>query len=247
MQKIVSKDNPKLKMFLQLKTKKGRLKNKAYIIDGLRIVEHAILHHAIIKSIVVTQAFLSLHEDFVKTLEAFNVYIIDEKMMLSIVETQSPQGIFAVIEPEEKPFTKGKLLFLDEIQDPGNLGTLIRTADAAGFKGVILKEGCTDPYSQKAIRSSMGSIMSIPIWEKQNVETLNKLKVPVYGAALEGGLGYKDLSYPEEAILVIGNEAKGISKEVLECCHHKIYIPMAGHVESLNASIAGGILMFAMV
>lgn len=247
MQRLLSKDNPTVKMFLQLKTKKGRQKHKAYMVDGLRIVGHAIDHGVEIKAIAVTEAFLKSHEDLALQLGVYKVYILEEKMMATIVDTQNPQGIFAVVTPQEKPLEKGMLLFLDEIQDPGNLGTLIRTADAAGFKGVILKRGCTDAYSQKAIRSSMGSIMTMAIYHNQEVEILDTFHMPIYGAALEGGVSYKCLTYPPQGILVIGNEGNGISEGVLERCTHKIYIPMKGEVESLNASIAGGVLMFAMV
>jgi len=246
MQVLKSKDNPTIKKLLQLKTKKGRSKNKAFLVDGLRIVQHALDHQMKVEALVFTDRFLNQHKDFLRALDHYKQYCIDVATMGKIVDTQSPQGICAVVEPEEREMGQGWILFLDQIQDPGNLGTLIRTADAAGFAGVILREGCTDPYSQKVIRSSMGSIMSLPIWTNKSIESLRDLGLPIYGAALEGGESYKALTYPDQGVLVIGNEANGITPEVLDLCNQRVYIPMAGHVESLNASIAGGILMFAV-
>nr|WP_255813407.1 RNA methyltransferase [Acidaminobacter sp. JC074] len=164
--------------------------------------------------------------------------------MKTLVETETPQGILAIVKIEEVPLREGPVLFLDKIQDPGNLGTLIRTAEAAGFGGVILRKGCTDPYSQKSIRSSMGSIVSIPVLMGRDIDDLMKLDYKIYGAALEGGKPYRDFTYDVKTLLIIGNEGNGITDEVLDICHERIYIPMKGDVESLNASIAGGILMF---
>ena len=247
MQEITSRENPKIKRILQLKTKKGRQKHQAYIVDGLRIVAHAIENHVPLQAIIVTQDFMRDHFEFINTLDEHSIYMVTDKIFANLVETKTPQGICGLVSMEEGSIKRGKVLFLDEIQDPGNLGTLIRTADAAGFSGVVLSPGCTDPYSQKSIRSSMGSIMSIPIWQNKNIDALEAYKGSIYGAALEGGHSYKDFEYPDQGVLVIGNEAKGISKEVLDYCDYKIYIPMVGAVESLNASVAGGILMFAMV
>lgn len=247
MQEITSRENLKIKGFAQLKSKKGRHKHRAYIIDGLRIVEHAIKYRVAIQGIIITHDFMEGHLDFVHSLSDYSVYLVTDKILADLVETKTPQGICALVAMEERPMEKGKILFLDGIQDPGNMGTLIRTADAAGFSGVVLSPGCTDPYSQKSIRSSMGSIMSIPIWQNKNIDILEEYKGCIYGAALEGGLAYQNFKYPDQAVLVIGNEANGISESVLDFCDYKIYIPMIGAVESLNASIAGGILMFAMV
>jgi TrmH family RNA methyltransferase len=247
MQEITSRDNPKIKRILQLKSKKGRQKNQAYIIDGLRIVEHAIDNQIQLEAIIMTQNFMHEHLEYVRHLSHGHIYVVTDKIFAEIVETQTPQGICAIVPMVEIPMKKGKVLFLDEIQDPGNMGTLIRTADAAGFSGVVLSSGCTDPYSQKSIRSSMGSIMSMSILQNKTIDSLASYKGSIYGAALEGGLSYKSFEYKEACVLVIGNEGKGISNDVLEYCDFKIYIPMIGAVESLNASIAGGILMFAMV
>lgn len=243
---ITSKQNPFLKQVLKLHSKKGRLKQGEYILDGLRIVSHAIEQKCDISCLIVT-------EDFVDQLMKLDydgvVYKVSDSIMKMIVETETPQGIAAVIKISVPKLVAGKILLLDKIQDPGNLGTLIRTADAAGFTSVMLRKGCTDPYSQKSLRSSMGSIVSIPVLINQDIDDIVSIKSShrIYGAALEGGTPYQQITYSDQSVLVIGNEGNGISSEVLELVDQRVYIPMHGDVESLNAGIAGGILMFEMV
>ncbi|MCH4888654.1 RNA methyltransferase [Acidaminobacter sp. JC074] len=239
MKLITSKDNAFIKSVLKLKTKKGRLKANEFILDGYRIVKHALENDIAISSIIMTEDFYKSHD-----LDFNNIVVTSDAIMKTLVETETPQGILAIVKIEEVPLREGPVLFLDKIQDPGNLGTLIRTAEAAGFGGVILRKGCTDPYSQKSIRSSMGSIVSIPVLMGRDIDDLMKLDYKIYGAALEGGKPYRDFTYDVKTLLIIGNEGNGITDEVLDICHERIYIPMKGDVESLNASIAGGILMF---
>lgn len=234
---IQSKDNSKLKQWQKLKTKKGRNQTGSFIVDGLRIVNHAIEHGQVLAVIVV--------DTFEDTIDFDGeIYSLPMGLFKTIVETDHPQGVAAIVKIKEQPLKEGPILFLDQVQDPGNLGTLIRTADAAGFTGVMLRKGCTDPYGQKALRSSMGSMMSIPVIMNQTIEELLSLNYPIYGAALENGVSYKSIDYKSPCVLVIGNEANGITHEVLDIVTQRVYIPMAGDVESLNASIAGGVLMF---
>lgn len=242
MKRIESKNNDYYKGLMKLKTRKGRMKAGQYLIDGHRIVMHALQHHKDVCAVIVTDTYLSKYPTPAFT----NVIVVTESMFKQLIETDTPQGILAVVRITEQSLRPGKWLYLDGIQDPGNMGTLIRTADAAGFGGVILAKGCTDPFSQKALRSSMGSIMSIPVKMQQDVNFLKQCKRPLYGAALEGGISYREMEYASDSVLIIGNEGNGISKEVLKLCQHRVYIPMIGDVESLNASIAGGILMFDM-
>lgn len=240
MKVITSKDNGFIKDVIKLKTRKGRQKSGQFILDGYRIVKHAIENKASIAHVIVTEQFLNHHGlDY-----DGSIIQVTEDIMKQLVETETPQGIVAIVSTESRSIERGPILFLDQIQDPGNMGTLIRTAEAAGFSGVMLRKGCTDPYSQKSIRSSMGSIVSIPILMNQDIEDLLALDYRIYGAALEGGKPYKAVTYDESCVLVIGNEGNGITDEVLNIVNDRIYIPMKGDVESLNASIAGGILMF---
>lgn len=252
-QVIESYNNKIAKHTKKLKSKKYRDKSGEYIIDGLRIVKHALELNNIVKYIIVSEEFRKTDHYFEISdlLEDIKVYIVHKNMMSEFSETESPQGIIAVIEKVEKNIKElGSVLILDRIQDPGNIGTLIRTADASGFETVIISKGSTDPYSQKALRSSMGSIMNLNLkFSEDLIEDIKSMQsdgYKIYSAALENGVDYKQINYNNKKSLIIGNEANGIDKEILELSDQSVFIPMHGKVESLNASIAGGILMFEM-
>lgn len=242
MKTIESKQNNIFKGWMKLKTRKGRKQSQAFILDGLRIVEHAISEHADIEAIVIAKSF----EDKWDIETEIESYLIPDDLFKMLIETEHPQGILAIVKIPELQIKEGKVLYLDGVQDPGNMGTLIRTADAAGFSGVVLRIGCTDPFNQKALRSSMGSILSIPLIQNDDLSFLKSYRGSIYAAALENGKSFRQVDFDDNAVLVIGNEGNGITNEVLELASERIYIPMIGAVESLNASIAGGILMFEM-
>ncbi len=192
----------------------------------------------------------------------YEICAIPESLFREISDTETPQGILAVIKMDNynlediiyKPLNygigpnKGNIVVLDEIQDPGNMGTIIRTAEAAGFSGIIISKGCVDPYNPKVLRSTMGSIFHIPIFSCNNLaETLVKIKTNgtrIYAANLEGSKNYYEVDMTEDVAIVIGNEANGISSESVSMADEFIKIPMPGRVESLNASVAAGILMY---
>lgn len=248
---IESANNKIIKHVKSLKTKKYREKNYQYIIDGLRIVNHSLEYENLLEYIIVTDTFRKTNSFFeLKFSESCLVYIIDDKLMDLLIETETPQGIIAVMNRTKTSTIKGSVLVLDRIQDPGNIGTLIRTADASGFESIIIVKGSTDPYSQKALRSSMGSIMTLNIIFSDDIKIeivdLQKKGYKVYSAALEDGIDFKKINYEDKKVLIIGNEANGISEDLLLISDKKVFIPMIGAVESLNASIAGGILMFEM-
>ncbi len=252
-QLIESPNNSIIKNLKALKTKKTREKQNQYIVDGFRIVKHALDNKEKVDFIVISSEFKKSQQytEISAVLNNIKVYIVDIKLMKLFVETDSPQGIVAVINKKTNVSDDLKsILILDRIQDPGNIGTLIRTADAAGFSTVVLVKGCTDAFSQKALRSSMGSIMNLNIITSNDIlNDVSKLQeddYKIYGAALEGGVSFRTIDFPIKKALIIGNEANGISKELLDVCDKKVYIPMIGEVESLNASIAGGVIMFEM-
>ena len=171
--------------------------------------------------------------------------------MRSISDTVSPQGIMAVVRQPEwnpgmPPAGNGKILLLDGIRDPGNLGTIIRTAEAAGVRAVYLSPDCADQYNPKVIRSTMGSIFRVPVISADLIDVIRNLKssgIKVYGTSLEAAATYREADLSDAAI-IIGSEANGARKEVLDSASQCIKIPMAGQVESLNAAVSAAILMF---
>jgi TrmH family RNA methyltransferase len=139
------------------------------------------------------------------------------------------------------------VLVLDRIQDPGNLGTMIRTADAAGFDTVLLGKGTVDPFNAKVVRATQGSLFHVNVRAVDLLETLPELKSEgfhVYGTALAKATSYEQVDFKDKVALVIGNEAQGVHNDVLDLCDTRVHIPVLGDAESLNAAVAAGILMY---
>ena len=257
MLEITSLKNPLIKEIKSLYKRKGRAASKSFIIEGIKIIEEAVNNGYELKKIVYCDRFLKTKDglDFFKIIENMNnlVYVPDN-IFKEISDTENPQGILAIskftfrnlseLDKKENLF----LLFLDELQDPGNMGTIIRPADAFNIEGIILTEGCVDPYNTKVVRATMGSIFRLPLYYISNgIEELTNLKdrgMKVYSTSLEGSLPIYDVDYNSGVILVIGNESKGVSDEVFSLSDSLIKIPMPGMAESLNAGVAASIIMY---
>ncbi len=165
-----------------------------------------------------------------------------------MTETETPQHIAAVCTVpvfEEKKVER--LLLLDAVQDPGNLGTLIRTADAAGLDAVILGEGTVDAFNGKTLRSAQGSHFHLPILKQSLQQAIMKLKergLPVYGSALKDAKEYKSVTAEGPFALIVGNEGAGIDPEILQMTDQNLYVPMYGQAESLNVAVAAAVLVY---
>ena len=176
---------------------------------------------------------------------------VSEEILRDLADTQTPQGIVAVIQKEEvglPDLHQGKYLFLEDVQDPGNVGTMIRTADAAGFTGVIVSDKSADIYSLKTLRSMQGSHFHLPIYRMpltSFVEEAKKSDLPILATTLSrDSKDYRELSSLENFVLVMGNEGQGISSVMAESADQLVHIGMKGRAESLNVAVAAGILMF---
>lgn len=182
-------------------------------------------------------------ECFVREGSDFEGTVLSTNLFHRLTATNTPQGVLMKMKiPAERPFTPGKILVLDAITDPGNLGTLLRTAQAFGLHNVMLMEGCVSLYNDKVLRASLGACLQLNIKEHATVEEVLALGCQLYGATLEG-VDFKSIRYPDTCALVIGNEANGIRPELLHSLHRQITIPMRDVAESLNAAIAGSIIM----
>ena len=184
------------------------------------------------------------------------VYTVPNKLYMELTDTENPQGILAVLRKkqiniEEVYDKKNFFVVLDSIQDPGNMGTIIRTADAAGATGVVVSKGCVDVYNPKVLRSTMGSLFHVPICYGENIlETLQSMKdkgIRLCAAHLSGNRNYFELGYKDNIAIIIGNEANGISDNIAAISNELVKIPMAGKSESLNASVAAGLLMYEVL
>ena len=248
----------KLKELAKLKTKKGRKTQGRFLVEGLHLCEEAINSNWETESVLFTNLFQNspAGKRLIKKFEKRNVKPIPVKseVMSKLSDTVTPQGIICVV--KIKKFSLGKLwsgrsniiLALDTIRDPGNVGTLIRTADAFGIDGVILSSDTVELYNPKVVRSTMGSIFHLPILDDVDLEkTLPKLKnknFKIYGTDVKNGKDFEGLNYSGKICLLIGSEAKGLNKKLLQFSDEIIRIPTYGKAESLNASVAGGILLY---
>lgn len=249
MERIESVKNQKIKNAKKLHTRKGREKFGSFLIEGSHLVEEAIKNEVIINEIFVDENF-AITPQLEKCDAPF--YIVNEKIMKEISETETPQGIAAVCELiGKRPLQlkkNGNYILLDQIQDPGNLGTIIRTADSAGCDGIILGHGTVDVYNGKVLRSTQGSLFHLPIVKGDLEEWIDKLEaenIPVYGTALnDEAISYDQVESQEAFALIMGNEGSGIDHNILKRTKQNLYIPIYGKAESLNVAVATGILLY---
>jgi RNA methyltransferase, TrmH family len=244
--RIESVKNQKVKQWRKLHTKKEREATGTFMIEGLHLVEEALKMKEMIKDLIVSEdTKLPTHWN----VDQLNIILVTKEVMKAISDTEAPQGIAAICEFQKQHEADSweKVLFVDGVQDPGNLGTIIRTADAAGIDGIILGEGTVDHYNSKVIRSSQGSIFHLPIVNGDLMEWLqvyNEKQIPIYGTSLQNGVSYREASSTEQFCLIIGNEGSGVNRELLQKTTKNLYIPIYGGAESLNVGIATGILLY---
>lgn len=254
MKHLSSRKNQEVKYWKKLHTSKGRRLNQQYLIEGWHLIEEAIKSNLDISGILVEERNFEEVEQRLPHLVSFDLISISEEVTRELTQTTTPQGIFAVInnrnvdESYQTFFQGDRWILLDRIQDPGNLGTIIRTADAAGFDGIILGHGCVDVFNEKVIRSTQGSLWNIPIIHMPLEEAIYRLKeqqVKVYAAALDNqALSYRCIDREHRQAYIIGNEGHGIHEDIQKMADQTVYIPIRGKAESLNAGIAASILMF---
>lgn len=235
---ITSLENQLVKKITSLHKKKFRDEYKMFFIEGMKSIKEAISFNWEIENILYSPDMINYDLE----IEGIEV---SKEILCKISDTVTPQGIVAVCKIKDEKLDAlrygKKIVYLDKVQDPGNVGTIIRTADAFGIDGVVLSKECADVYSPKVVRSTMGSIFHLPIIRDVCVEELRKLDKKIYSSSLSGK---EKFEIEDNSILVIGNEGNGISDETKEVTDEFIKIKMPGNAESLNASIAAGILMY---
>lgn len=253
LEKITSVHNQHVKDWKKLQTKKQRKKTNTYLLDGWHLVEEAINAGNQIVALIATEEQLALHDDIVT--REFPIYEVTNEIMATITDTVSPQGIAAEVELPGDRFTKpetshGAWLFLDRVQDPGNIGTMIRTADAAGFAGVVASQKTADLFSPKIVRAMQGSQFHLHLRQGDLVDWITLFKTeghPVYGTQLNPqALNFREVTPVEDFALIMGNEGHGMDATTLNETTANLYIPMNGQAESLNVAISAGILMFQL-
>ncbi|MBR1684011.1 MAG: RNA methyltransferase [Clostridia bacterium] len=247
MERITSSHNPRVALWRSLKDRKGRQTQNAFLVEGFKSVSEA-LHtsHRPLALILRDDVDLPfpLPEDV-------PTYVVPDSLLSTICDTKTPQGIAAVMPLVPQTVRGNRLIALDGVQDPGNVGTILRTADAAGLDGILLSEACADIYSPKVLRATMGSVFHLPCERTQDLPgRLTQLReggMAILSSVLGGDPFFKALpTLPDAFCLVIGNEGNGISPEVQAVSTHRLMLPMHGNAESLNAAIAAAIMMYAL-
>ncbi len=227
-----------------------------FAIEGARLCLEALNSGLVITSFLVTENAKEKYSEIVDAIsEEFTPDIINEDISAYISDTKSPQGVFITAKTLDKneSFGKiengGKYIILDNLQDSGNIGTIIRTCDALGIDGVILSPDCADIYSPKIVRSAMGSLFRLPVIIAELTEIIQSMKekgFTVYSAVLdETAQRINELNLGENTAVVIGNEGNGVSEAVTQACEKKLYIPISS-AESLNAAVAASIISWEM-
>lgn len=257
MQSITSKENELIKHIKKLKDKKYRDMAKEYLIEGIKLVGEAIQERAPIKQIILCddcEKNATIPKDLMYEIAKYECVYVTEKIFRYLSEVQTPQGILAVIERNnqdtEIDYNQDIIVALDEIQDPGNLGTILRTVDSIGLTQILVSKGTADSYNPKVVRSTMGAIFRVKIIEcedlKQTLKEVKKHKFKIVVSSLQTENSIYDIHYHKK-VIIIGNEANGVEKEIQDMADEKVKIPMLGKTESLNASVAAGIILYEYV
>lgn len=261
-EKITSASNSRIKHIITLRTKaRERRKERCFIIEGIRIFTDTPMQF--IREVFCTEelwrretagpdAGSSRTAQKLRILDAQDkVIFVTPELLKKASDTESPQGILCIasMPPERIPETENPLyLLLENIQDPGNLGTMIRTAEAAGADGIIMSSGTVDLFHPKTVRSTMGAVFRMPCLRTDDlpgeIERLKHRGVEVFAAHLDGKRNYDQISYQNGTAFLIGNEGNGLTASCAAAASQKILIPMRGEIESLNAAMAAGILLF---
>lgn len=246
MELISSVKNPRVRYWKSLHDRKGREESDCFLVEGAKMVREALSSSFEIKEILVREDY----EPPFPLPDKTTVYTLSGHAFSAISDTCTPQGIAAVLSRRVLPLQGTRFIALDAVQDPGNVGTIIRTADAAGFDGVLLSPECADLFSPKVLRSTMGSIFrmrfSFSVCLPSVLREYREKGFSILSSQLDGDPFYERKNVSPSFVLIVGNEGSGISAEVKAEATHSLCLPMRGGAESLNAAVAAGIMMYEL-
>ena len=243
MKEITSVNNNYIKDLIKLKQKKYRDINKLFIVEGYNIIKEA---KDYLNTILISdKKKISEIKDNYKNID---IILVTDEIINKLSSTQTPQGIIGICKYKEVSNIKGNVVMLDGLQDPGNIGTIIRTAIAFGYNNIVLSEDSVDIYNDKVIRATQGAIFKINIIRTNLLKLIEELKKDNYniiGTSLgDKSIDLDKLQVKAKHILILGNEGNGISKEVLNATDVNVFIPINRQMESLNVGVAAGIMMY---
>ncbi len=253
MQQITSIQNPRIQALRALRDRRAREASGSFLVEGGKMVEEA-LRHAELRCALVEEERLADFAALAQRLEAAQVPMLaaPRRVLEAVCDTRTPQGIAAEVALPAPGAPLGeRIVALDGVQDPGNVGTILRTADAAGFTGMLASAACADVYGSKTLRATMGSIFRLPVRREADLAAaLAALRAQGYAilsSQLEGEDFFARGALPERRVLVIGSEAEGVCEAVSAVATHRLRLPMRGGAESLNAAVAAGIMLYDLM
>ncbi|MBQ2949029.1 MAG: RNA methyltransferase [Clostridia bacterium] len=246
---ITSVHNPQVQMLRELQKARARRENGLFLAESVKMVREAI-DLGLCRTLIVDG---KRREEYAELIDAADcgVLLVTPSIMQALSEAKTPQGVMCTVEiPVQPEAVAGNLIVaMDGVQDPGNVGTILRTADAAGFDGALLSGACADLYGAKTLRATMGSVFRVPVRRVENLcQELETMKAQGYAVVATelGGEDFYTHCPHEKAILVIGSEGRGVSEAVRAAATHHLALPMRGGAESLNAAVAAGIMIYEM-
>ena len=252
MEEIRSKDNPRIQRYMKLASrKKEREAAGCFVLEGFKLLEEAVLSGVEVESAYLTPESLQSARPELRVLEKVPaVFQISGAAAGRLSQSRAPQGVYAVCRIPAGRFAvrpDGKYVGLWGLQDPGNVGTILRTADALGIDGVVLSEGSCDLYSLKVLRAAMGAVFRLPVLSAPMETFLRESGLASFASVVDvSAPSILDTRFPPGCILLIGNEGNGLSPEQVSCCAHRVTIPMKGRAESFNAAMAATIFIWEM-
>lgn len=246
-ERLTSLKNPRVSAWRALKERKARRESGCFLVEGRKMVEEALASRFTVEAVLVDERLA----DTFRLPENTAFYSLPEHVLAAVCDTKTPQGIAAVVRMQPAPASGARLVALDGVQDPGNVGTILRTADAAGIDGVLLSNQCADVFSPKVLRATMGSIFRMPVTVTDDLpgvlQGLREQGWSILSSQLDGEPFFQRQGVGNQFCLIIGNEGNGVSASVQAQATHRLRLPMRGGAESLNAAIAAGIMMYDLM
>lgn len=257
MQKITSKDNDLVKHIRKLKNKKYRDTNQEYIIEGIKLISEAIQENANIKKIILCddcEKTEHISKDLMYEIAKYDCIYMSDNVFKYLSEVNTPQGILAIIGKQQSDldidYSQDIIVALDDVQDPGNLGTILRTIDSIGLKQILVSKDTADAFNPKVVRSTMGAIFRVKIIECEDLaKTLKEIKnhkFKIMVSSLQTENSIYDVDYNKK-VIVVGNESNGVKSNIQQLADEKVKIPILGKTESLNVSVATGIILYEYI
>ncbi len=246
--KLESTDNLNIKLLKKLNQKKFRRQEDKFLIENATTIHDALKKGFDFEALFFTKIFAEKNKEtldfLLKSSKCENFFIINEKINSYFSSLENPSGISAIYQKKKRKHADSPVVFLNDIKDPGNLGTILRTAFAFGFKNIVIDQRSAELYNPKTLQASKDSIFSLNIYEDGDINWLKKFNAPIFTTSSKSGTKLQSLKVPKNFCIVFGNETRGIDEEILEISKEKIKIEIKEEIESLNVAISAGILLY---